>query len=1132
MATEPTKRDSDTKTSTKTDRRSLGKPERRSGEKLGSKLRKAIDRLVGRPERAREEAPIGWDFGPHGNPMWADRTVGGHVADSTPPSVENSTDEKTSEDDETTAVSQAELDVAHKSGGSSGVVIETPSPAPSGPIHGGGLTPIDPGPAVPSPPQPGLTGPDIEYPGGGVGGGGGESSGGGTGGGEIDTDKPPPVVRPPMTGSDGEGAVTEDLSPSTSGQLVGKSPSGEITWSVVGPDDGGVGVFQLDPNTGEWVYTLDDRSQSLREGETVQEIFTVRGTDETGAHVDVQVTITINGTNDAPIIISDQADQAVTEDQLLTASGHLSAGDVDAGDTATWGLSSDHGAYGSITIDQDGNWTYTLDNDAAQGLKDGETRQDIFQVTVTDSSGATATHEVTVTVTGTNDAPVISGTASGLVAEDETPTADGYLNVSDADIGDTATWDIANGQGSYGSLTVDDNGHWTYILDNDAAQGLKDGETRQDIFQVTVTDGAGASVTQEVTVTVTGTNDAPVISGTGTGTVTEDEVPTASGKLDVSDADIGDSATWSVGNDHGSYGSLVVDDSGHWTYALDNDAAQGLKEGETHTDTFLVTATDDSGASVTHEVTITVTGTNDAPVISGTGTGAVTEDDDPSASGKLISTDVDQGDTATWTVVNDGSGSYGSLSVDQDGNWTYTLDDRAQALGEGESRQDVFTVTVTDEAGATAEQQVVINVAGKNDAPVVDSVIAFQMNEDGTITISDAQFLEGASDPDGDPLSLANVVVNGGIGSLSGPDANGFYTYTPPPNFSGDITISYDVTDGHSSTHQTATVEVIPEADAPVLTVSIGPGKELGGGGGGGEAGGNDPDLGIDISVTDPGHYDTIGTEGGDWIRAGEGDNTIKAGGGDDTIYGDMDYQSSGKDYIDAGAGNDTVTGGDGSDQIIGGEGNDTIYADFQNVSSNPGDDVVDAGAGDDTVFGGDGDDKIAGGSGDDVLYGDFDYQTKGGNDQIDAGEGNDTVIGGAGNDVIAGGDRNDTIYGDYRWNTSDDGDDKIAGGKGDDIIYGGGGYDTLVLEGNRNEYQITQNPDGSYTIVDTVPGRDGTDTAHDIENISFADGDVPIEGHSDGPGRRRAGRYRISREHHDPADRYGRLGGPIQYRH
>ena len=73
-------------------------------------------------------------------------------------------------------------------------------------------------------------------------------------------------------------------------------------------------------------------------------------------------------------------------------------------------------------------------------------------------------------------------------------------------------------------------------------------------------------------------------------------------------------------------------------------------------------------------MSVTVTGTNDAPVISGIATGAVTEDDESSASGKLISTDVDQGDTAIWAVVSDGHGSYGSLRVDQGGNWTYTLE--------------------------------------------------------------------------------------------------------------------------------------------------------------------------------------------------------------------------------------------------------------------------------------------------------------------------------------------------------------------------------------------------------------------------------------------------------------------------
>ena len=50
------------------------------------------------------------------------------------------------------------------------------------------------------------------------------------------------------------------------------------------------------------------------------------------------------------------------------------------------------------------------------------------------------------------------------------------------------------------------------------------------------------------------------------------------------------------GNAHGSYGDLIVDANGAWTYTLDNDAAQGFKAGETHLDTFQVTVTDESGA--------------------------------------------------------------------------------------------------------------------------------------------------------------------------------------------------------------------------------------------------------------------------------------------------------------------------------------------------------------------------------------------------------------------------------------------------------------------------------------------------------------------------------------------------------
>ena len=637
MATEPTKPGSPARTSSRPDRRSGGKLDRRSRGRADSELKKAIDRPIGEPDQAREEAPVGWDFGPDGDPLRVDRNAGGDMSDSPPPesdefSSRSRAGEESADDGETTASSassRAELDVGSAAGG--GDADQASPPGTSDPIRGGALNPLDPGTVNPSrPQQPGQSGPDSGHPGGGAGGGGGgeESSEGGTGGGEVGTAPPLPPVRPPVAGGDDAGHVTEDAAPSTAGQLVVVSSNGvSSTWSMVGPADGQLGSFHIDSNTGQWTYTLDDRSQSLREGQSAQDIFTVRAVDGAGANVDHQVTVTITGTNDAPVIVGVTASEVV-EDGTQTASGVLISSDVDMGDTATWSVGSDRGGYGSLAIDQNGTWTYTLDNDAAQGLRAGETRTDIFQVTVTDSAGATATHEVSVTIAGANDVPsILVGASWEGVFEDEISTARGQLGVLDNDIGDTVTWTVSNGHGAYGGLTINNNGSWTYTLDDDAAQELKAGETRTDIFRVTVADSAGATATHEVSVTITGTNDAPVISGTGTGAVFEDDIPTVSGTLTSFDADIArqrDVERWQ--RPRPRMGSISVDQNGHWTYTLDNDAAQGLKAGEQVTDIFQVTVIDSACATATRDVSVTVTGTNDAPVINGAGTGEVAED--------------------------------------------------------------------------------------------------------------------------------------------------------------------------------------------------------------------------------------------------------------------------------------------------------------------------------------------------------------------------------------------------------------------------------------------------------------------------------------------------------------------------
>jgi VCBS repeat-containing protein len=88
----------------------------------------------------------------------------------------------------------------------------------------------------------------------------------------------------------------------------------------------------------------------------------------------------------------------------------------------------------------------------------------------------------------------------------------------------------------------------------------------------------------------------------------------ATGTLTSSDVDADATATW-TGSATGTYGSFAITTGGVWTYTLDNADAdtKALKEGDSLTETFTATVTDDFGATATQLVTITVTGTNDVP---------------------------------------------------------------------------------------------------------------------------------------------------------------------------------------------------------------------------------------------------------------------------------------------------------------------------------------------------------------------------------------------------------------------------------------------------------------------------------------------------------------------------------------
>src|SRR5262249_31237155 len=170
------------------------------------------------------------------------------------------------------------------------------------------------------------------------------------------------------------------------------------------------------------------------------------------------------------------------------------------------------------------------------------------------------------------------------------------------------------------------------------------------------------------TITINGTNDAAVITGPVTDTVVEaggvangtPGTPTATGNLDSTDVDDPNDAFTVVGTPTAGtngFGTYTVTADGLWTSTLDNTnaAVQAVNGGQTLTDSFTVTTVDGTA----QVVTITINGTNDAALITGTASGTVVEAGGtgsglrgvPAATGDLDSTDVDNPNDA-WTRVS------------------------------------------------------------------------------------------------------------------------------------------------------------------------------------------------------------------------------------------------------------------------------------------------------------------------------------------------------------------------------------------------------------------------------------------------------------------------------------------------
>lgn len=125
---------------------------------------------------------------------------------------------------------------------------------------------------------------------------------------------------------------------------------------------------------------------------------------------------------------------------------------------------------------------------------------------------------------------------------------------------------------------------------------------------------------------------------------------------------------------------------------------QDLAQGEELELPLDVTATDSSGNSVTAPVTVTVIGSNDAPM---TTDAAISLAQGATFAGQVAASDID-GDSLEFVVAEGPEG--GSLTLDPEtGAFAYTA-------AEGFAGLDRFTVAVSDPSGARAESEIVVAV--------------------------------------------------------------------------------------------------------------------------------------------------------------------------------------------------------------------------------------------------------------------------------------------------------------------------------------------------------------------------------------------------------------------------------------
>ncbi|MGB6043408.1 MAG: PQQ-dependent sugar dehydrogenase, partial [Pirellulales bacterium] len=185
---------------------------------------------------------------------------------------------------------------------------------------------------------------------------------------------------------------------------------------VSGSGDDDNGLFTISGDQLQTAAVLDHEAQATYS-------VRVQSDDGSGNALENVFSISATDVNDAPAASHDT--DAIAEETATPAIGNVLPNDDDQdGDTLSIAeidgesnpANDVTGSYGTLAWDTNGNYEYTLDNTnaAVQALTFGQTLSEIFNYTVEDGNGGTATASLTITIDGRDDPHLRTGVATGL----------------------------------------------------------------------------------------------------------------------------------------------------------------------------------------------------------------------------------------------------------------------------------------------------------------------------------------------------------------------------------------------------------------------------------------------------------------------------------------------------------------------------------------------------------------------------------------------------------------------------------------------------------------------------------------------------------------------------------------------